>query len=101
MKQKILNVDLTVNLDPRITFMQDIFQKKEIRALTEELSEVAGYLWERRWAERNAGNISVNITSFFPGRNLTNFQLTRFCLYPGNMPGSTGSSCWSLLQVQK
>ena len=44
MKQKILNVDLTVNLDPRITFMQDIFQKKEIRALTEELSEVAGYL---------------------------------------------------------
>ena len=77
MKQKILNVDLTVNLDPRITFMQDIFQKKEIRALTEELSEVAGYLWERRWAERNAGNISVNITSFFSGK-----ELDKFSTYP-------------------
>ena len=42
MKQKILNVDLTVNLEPRINFTQDIFQKKEIRGLTEELSRVAG-----------------------------------------------------------
>jgi rhamnulose-1-phosphate aldolase len=28
----------------------------------QQLSEVAGYLWERGWAERNAGNISLNIT---------------------------------------
>ena len=27
-----------------------------------QVSEIAGYLWERGWAERNAGNISVNIT---------------------------------------
>lgn len=27
-----------------------------------EMSEVALYLWERRWAELNAGNISVNVT---------------------------------------
>ncbi|MDL2265162.1 rhamnulose-1-phosphate aldolase [Parabacteroides sp. OttesenSCG-928-G21] len=27
------------------------------------IAEVAGYLWERGWAERNGGNISVNITS--------------------------------------
>lgn len=27
-----------------------------------EVAEVAGYLWERGWAERNGGNISVNVT---------------------------------------
>lgn len=34
-------------------------------ALAAELSriaEVAGYLWEKGWAERNGGNISVNVT---------------------------------------
>lgn len=27
-----------------------------------KVSEVAGYLWQRQWCERNAGNISVNLT---------------------------------------
>lgn len=27
-----------------------------------EVAEVAGYLWQKGWAERNGGNISVNIT---------------------------------------
>lgn len=28
----------------------------------EQVAEVAGYLWQKGWAERNGGNISVNIT---------------------------------------
>lgn len=28
----------------------------------EQTAEVAGYLWEKGWAERNGGNITVNIT---------------------------------------
>jgi rhamnulose-1-phosphate aldolase len=28
----------------------------------EEVAEVAGYLWQKGWAERNGGNITVNIT---------------------------------------
>ena len=28
------------------------------------VSEVAGYLWQKGWAERNGGNITVNITEF-------------------------------------
>ena len=35
------------------------------RQLTEriaEVAEVAGYLWQKGWAERNGGNISYNIT---------------------------------------
>ncbi|MBQ0016443.1 MAG: rhamnulose-1-phosphate aldolase, partial [Bacteroidales bacterium] len=28
----------------------------------EQISEVAGYLWQKGWAERNGGNITVNVT---------------------------------------
>jgi rhamnulose-1-phosphate aldolase len=29
--------------------------------LLNEISEIAGYLWERSWAEKNAGNISIRL----------------------------------------
>ena len=32
--------------------------KKEV----DKIAEVAGYLWQNGWAERNGGNITVNIT---------------------------------------
>ena len=32
--------------------------KKEI----EQIAEAAGYLWQKGWAERNGGNITVNVT---------------------------------------
>ena len=32
--------------------------KKEV----DKVAEVAGYLWQNGWAERNGGNITVNIT---------------------------------------
>jgi rhamnulose-1-phosphate aldolase len=43
-----------------------LFQVKEVKKILNEISEVAQYLWERGWAERNAGNISVNITDLLP-----------------------------------
>lgn len=30
----------------------------------EKIAEVAGYLWQNGWAERNGGNITVNITDY-------------------------------------
>ena len=30
--------------------------------LIDQVAEVAGYLWQKGWAERNGGNITVNIT---------------------------------------
>ena len=33
----------------------------ELRQLLLQVAEIAQYLWQRGWAERNAGNISVNI----------------------------------------
>jgi rhamnulose-1-phosphate aldolase len=33
-----------------------------LMAEIDRITEVAGYLWEKGWAERNGGNISVNLT---------------------------------------
>ena len=29
-----------------------------------KVAEVAGYLWQKGWAERNGGNITINVTEF-------------------------------------
>ncbi len=29
-----------------------------------QAAEVAGYLWQKGWAERNGGNITLNITEY-------------------------------------
>ncbi|MFZ4547747.1 MAG: rhamnulose-1-phosphate aldolase [Bacteroidales bacterium] len=42
--------------------MKHILKKnKAFKSIVHEIAEVAAYLWQRGWAERNAGNISVNI----------------------------------------
>ena len=49
----------------------------EIQALEKTVSEIAdtaGYLWEKGWAERNAGNISVNITGLLSAKELELFN---------------------------
>ena len=33
-----------------------------LKAEVEQIAEVAGYLWQNGWAERNGGNITVNVT---------------------------------------
>lgn len=45
--------------------MNDIKLPIEVELELKKVSKVAGYLWQREWAERNAGNISMNLTSFF------------------------------------
>jgi len=42
--------------------MNILENNEPLRQQIEQIQEVAGYLWERGWAERNGGNISVNIT---------------------------------------
>lgn len=37
---------------------------ERISSIIGQVSEVAGYLWQRGWAERNGGNISYNITEW-------------------------------------
>ena len=36
----------------------------ELEKEIQKVAEVAGYLWQKGWAERNGGNITVNVTEF-------------------------------------
>ena len=46
-----------------ITDMQSILENRpRLRAVIDEVAEVTGYLWQKGWAERNGGNITVNVT---------------------------------------
>ena len=38
--------------------------RPELAACIAQCAEVAGYLWEKGWAERNGGNLTYNITQF-------------------------------------
>ena len=43
--------------------MQSVLENRPaLRREIEKVAEVAGYLWEKGWAERNGGNIVVNVT---------------------------------------
>ena len=37
-------------------------ERNELKKVVNDVAEVAGYLWQKGWAERNGGNITVNIT---------------------------------------
>ena len=37
--------------------------RSALRCEIEKIAEVAGYLWQNGWAERNGGNITVNVTN--------------------------------------
>ena len=40
----------------------------ELQHEIDKIAEVAGYLWQNGWAERNGGNITVNITQWVNDR---------------------------------
>ena len=40
------------------------YNRPELKRCIEQVAEVAGYLWQKGWAERNGGNIVVNITEW-------------------------------------
>ena len=42
--------------------MSILNNREELTRRVNEVAEVAGYLWQKGWAERNGGNIVVNIT---------------------------------------
>lgn len=38
--------------------------RPELKAALDSVAEVTGYLWQKGWAERNGGNLTLNITEF-------------------------------------
>lgn len=65
------------NIDNLLNFSNDIFQKKELKSLFIQITSIAQILWDRGWAERNAGNFSINVTGFFNEK-----ELDRLSAYP-------------------
>jgi rhamnulose-1-phosphate aldolase len=59
-----------------------VFLNEAARKIIDETAEVAGLLWQRGWAERNAGNISVrleaeDIAESYSSQNEQLFPLTK------------------------
>lgn len=48
--------------------MKKMSLNKELQKLVHDIGEVGHYLWERGWAEKNAGNISVEVTDLIEKR---------------------------------
>lgn len=78
--------------------MSDIKLPIEVQKQLEQISTVAGYLWQREWAERNAGNISMNLTSFFNKEDLKGVREERLFDFPKGAAGFvlfiTGTGCY-------
>ena len=48
-----------------ISRMKSILENRpELAYEVNQAAEVAGYLWQKGWAERNGGNITLNITEY-------------------------------------
>ena len=41
-----------------------LISRPALKTVIDQVAEVTGYLWQKGWAERNGGNITVNITEF-------------------------------------
>ena len=44
--------------------MSILDNRPALKAEIDKVAEVAGYLWQKGWAERNGGNITINITEW-------------------------------------
>lgn len=78
-------------LENLLNFTNDLFQKKELKPIFAQIASTAQYLWERGWAERNAGNFTVNITGFFTPKELERLTSYPFFPYPGGFPELSGN----------
>lgn len=38
--------------------------RPQLKKALDSVSEVTGYLWQKGWAERNGGNLTLNITEY-------------------------------------
>ena len=70
---------------------QRLFQKKQIRKIVEEMAGTAKTMWEKGWAERSAGNMSVNVTGAVPINELSKLASFPFFPLPKSFPNLANS----------
>jgi rhamnulose-1-phosphate aldolase len=65
--------------------MKIFSNQKGLKIMAKEMAAVSEYLWHKGWAERNAGNMSVNVTAYISQQedqdNGTEYKLDQ--AYPG------------------
>lgn len=70
----------------------------QVKSKISEVSSIAEYLWNREWAERNAGNISVDLSEFFQNSDIPQNSLFVPCPFPQNASNLTlfitGTGCY-------
>jgi rhamnulose-1-phosphate aldolase len=74
------------NNDNSSNVFRDIFQNIELMQIMDEIAATAQFLWDRGWAERNAGNFSINITGFFNEIELDRLSSFPLISMPGEFP---------------
>jgi rhamnulose-1-phosphate aldolase len=81
--------------------MVQIALETAMKSAIAEIAEVSGFLWEKGWAARNAGNVSLNVTQVIPAtsRKLSKFTQITIKGIPKELAGQyflvtvTGSRC--------
>ena len=63
-----------------------------LKQALDEVAEVAGYLWQKGWAERNGGNLTLNITEFVDDQMLAMPAITERLPIGVTLPHLKG--CW-------
>ena len=80
-----------------VNTMKNLNISEILNPLLEEVAEIAGYLWQREWIERNGGNISIDVTEQFRGSTFENdlhFEKADFPKEAANMYlYITGANC--------
>ncbi|MEA3505605.1 MAG: rhamnulose-1-phosphate aldolase [Bacteroidota bacterium] len=70
----------------------------QVKEQLEKVSRIADYLWSREWAERNAGNISINLSAYFVNKEIQNKGRFIECDLPVEAGGLTlfvsGKGCY-------
>ena len=75
------------NIESLLNHSNDIFQKKELKSVFLQIADTAQHLWDRGWAERNAGNFSINVTGFFHEKELDRLSTYPFLPLARQYPG--------------
>ncbi len=66
--------------------------RPELAAEIWKVAETAGYLWQKGWAERNGGNITINITEFVDGEMRAMAPISEVKPIGATLPHLKG--CW-------
>ena len=70
--------------------MTELTPSGELGKVISDIAEVAQYMWEKGWAARNAGNVSVDVTELVPEKDRNLEQLSKMPMVLQTLPELAG-----------